>query len=365
MSTKQALKKTTLRDATLDDLPMIREHLIRIWGSEKAAEKIKSFEWLYMKNPLTGGELTKSYIFTDEKKVMGISLSTPVNMLFAGEEKRLSWWGSVSLDEELRTTGISVRFSEKMKADHMWGCGFPIEATLPLYFKSSDSRTDITDVPDNFGLVVKALRVDPIIPFKPLRPVANFIYRLGDGVFSVLNRGLISKGYRTERVTRFDKGIGEWFAGIRSGYDDMIILNYDHAYLNWRYIDSPVREYSSFLVRKGGRIKGFYILDEYISRGVKVYAIVELLAAREDRVTFKYILADAIEEGFRRKAFLIKLLESYNPQFKQLFKSFGFLSGRSTKNPLLLHLPVTMDRDFVMNPASYYICRGFADPKVI
>ncbi len=365
MITEKTVESITLRDATLDDQDMIFEHMTRIWGPDQAIEKKKMFEWLYLNNPLTGGELTKIFIFTDEEKVLGISLSTPVNMLFKGKEMRISWWGSVSLDEELRTTGISARFSERMKAQHMWGCGFPIESTLPLYFKSRDSRTDITDVPGSYGLVVKALRIDPVIPFKPLRPLANKLYTLGDKALTLLNRGFIQKGYTAERVSRFDESFDEWFAGVKSGYDDMIILDYDHKYLNWRYVDSPVRDYTPFLVRKNGKVAGFLIFEEYLSRGVTVCAIVEFLAARDDSETYKFILANGVRRARRRKAFLVKVFESYNPEFKKLFRSFGFLPGRSTKYPLLIHLPVTMDRDFVLDPANYYICRGFADPKVI
>lgn len=354
----------TLRDARLEDLPMIFSHMERIWDNELVAERKRTFDWLFINTPYMKGELSPIYIFTDEKKIYGVAFLVPVDIYLFGKDFRIVWGGTVSLEEFLRGREVGNLIANRIRDTDSWSTGYPIEATLPMY-QSAVIEGHPLHVPGKFGTVVKPLRVDMLVPVAFLRPAANSVFRLFDRVSTAVKAGLSDSGYKFGKVSRFDDDFDEWFDSARKGYTDLVIMKTDSAYLNWRYLDAPTGDYSAFTVRKNGELKGYYVLDKYLSRGVPVYCIVDFLAARGDSETVGRILADAISIARSDSAFMLKIQECYNPEFSRIYRKFGFLSGRSTKYPLMMHVPPEFDAGNCLDQASYFFGRGFADPKII
>ncbi len=354
----------TLRDATFDDLPKLFDHMERVWGPELVLERKKTFNWLFRDTPYLNGELSPIYIFTDEEKIYGVMFLMPVDILMFGEDFRIVWGGTASLEETLRGKNVGNLIADRIRDTDSWSTGYPIEATLPMY-QSAVTEDHPLHVPGNFGMVVKPLRVDMLVPAAFLRPPANALFRTFDKLYTAFKKGFSNAGYQFERVSRFGESFDEWFNQARKGYTDLVIMKTDSRYLNWRYMDAPIGEYSAYLARKNGEIKGYFVLDKYISRGVPVYGIVDFLIERGDMEAGGQILAKAISIARADDAFMIKIQECYNQEFKNLYRKFGFLQGRSTRYPLMMHVPTRFDAGTCLDPASYFFGRGFADPKII
>ena len=250
MPDKKPVTKTRLitRDAVPSDKPMIMEHIRRVWEPRVYAEKEKTWNWLFLDNPFITGSMASVYIITDEEKVYGLIVSTPVDILVKNSEMRISWIGSTSIDEEYRNKLIALRLSLRLRQKKNYGVGFPIERVIPLYRKWANEET-LVHIVGKFCLMSKFLRLDDILPFKMVLWPANLVFNLVERIHTWFAGGVIHRDYRFEQVDRFDKEYDDWFEGIRPGYSDMIIQKVDAEFLNWRYLDAPSRSYSAFIVR--------------------------------------------------------------------------------------------------------------------
>jgi len=357
-------EKLVLRNALPSDKPKILDHLKEIWGPETADQRSTIWGWLYERNPYLNGKPAMQWILTDEEKVFGVTFCTPARMLIRNEPVDMQWFGTVSVSPNMRGYSQAQRFARRMRDDRVFGLGFPLERTVPIYEKWSDNVTRLHLV-EKYGFMVKLLRTEAFVKPRALAPAANLGLRAADSALIRMKEGLLPDGYTVERIDRFDDSYDEWFEQARPGYKDLVISMVDSEYLNWRYVDQPLLDYTPYLVKRFGVIKGFFVLEEYISRGVPVCAVVEHLAEWNDWRTFRRILAAAIRESYRRRVFLIKVLESYIPEVRSIYKSFQFVYGKSSRHPFLFYPPVGSDPDFHANPESYFICRGMADPKIV
>ena len=353
-----------LRNAIPSDKSNILEHLKDIWGSETAVQRGAIWKWLYEENSYLNGKPSEIWIFTDDKKVYGVAFSTPSRLLIKNEPVDLQWFGTISVSQNMRGLHQAQKFGKRMREQSFYGLGFPLERTIPIY-KKWERGEDRLHIIGKFGYMVKILRIDPYVKLKALAPAANYIFRAVDSVATRINEDFLTGGYTVEKIDRFDDSFDDWFESIRSGYDGLVISMLDQKYLNWRYIEPPVLDYTPFLVKKHGRIKGFFVLEEYISRGVPVCSIVEHLTAWKDWRSFKKILSAAVRESRRRNVFAVKILESYIPEIRRLHRRFFFAPGKSSRHPLIFYPPRGSDHGFLQRAESYFICRGMADPKII
>ena len=356
--------RVVVRNAVPDDREKIFEHFSRVWDPEVAREKIKSFDWLFMENPFNNKEISDIFIISDGKKIFGITLSTPVDILVKGKEQRIVWWGSTSIDEEYRGRATSLRLSRRMRDLKVYGIGYPLERVVPIYKKFS-SPEDPLYVVGKFGFSVKPLRIDKVIPVSFLRPPVNFLFSIADKTITRMKTNRVSGNIDVNELHRFPESFDDWFDSVRNGYRDLIIMKLGYKYLNWRYLDAPIRKYTAFELRSKGSFRGFYVMEEYKSFGIPTCAIVEFFAARDDDAAFDRIMSHAINEARRRRAFFLKVFESYVPQFRSLYKKFGFLHGKGSRYPMIIYLPPSLQPDSVNKPEYYFFSRGFADPKII
>ena len=353
-----------LRNAISSDKSNILEHLEDIWGSETAAQRGAIWKWLYEENPYLNGKFSEIWIFTDEKKVYGVTFSTPARLLIKNEPVDIQWFGTISVSQNMRDLHQAWKFGKRMRDKRAYGLGFPLERTIPLYKKWADD-VDQLHIIGKFGNMVKTLRVDHYVKQKALAPAANLIYRAVDSVVTRINEDFFPGGYTVEKIDRFDDSFDDWFESIRPGFEGLVISMLDQDYLNWRYIEPPVLDYTPFLLRKHGRIKGFFILEEYISNGLPVCSIAEHLTAWKDRRSFRKILSAAVRESRRRNVFAVKILESYIPEVRRLYRRFYFVAGKSSRYPLIFYPPRGSDHGFLRRADKYFICRGMADPKIV
>jgi len=353
-----------MRNAENEDKEEVIAHLGRIWGRKIAEEKNRIWNWLFLENPLSNGCLPPIYILTsNKKKVHGTILSTPVELLLFGSKTALSWYGSISLDENYRKLNHALKFPQRMRKTRQNGFAFVLEKTLPLYKRVSKGRDQLMVV-GKYGLMSRFLRLDPLVPAWLTKTPLSLLFRAGSAVYDGIMRGS-KRGFEIEPVVRFGEDFDSWVERVMPGYHDRILVNYSSKFLNWRYSDSSNRSYYRYLLKNHGKIRGFFILECYEADGSSVCAFAELFAGRNDEAAFRQILAGGIKEARQKGAAIVKVLESYLPELRRLYRRFGFFPGKASKHPVIIYPPADSDHSIIADSARYFICCGFADPKVL
>lgn len=98
----------------------------------------------------------------------------------------------------------------------------------------------------------------------------------------------------------------------------------DSYYLNWRYFESPTKEYTIFLGKKNGFIKGYVVLRERVENGRHYGYIVDLLVEPENKWLFKMFITAALLFFKNKGVNLVHFYLSYKP-YKIALLKLGFL----------------------------------------
>jgi Acetyltransferase (GNAT) family len=99
----------------------------------------------------------------------------------------------------------------------------------------------------------------------------------------------------------------------------------DRKYLNWRFVECPVRKYHILLARRQGRLSGYAVLRTGVNGDMRRGYIVDLLALPQDRGAAAALLRES-EKWFREQgAQVVQCLDSDKPSpWLRLLARFGF-----------------------------------------
>jgi len=82
-------------------------------------------------------------------------------------------------------------------------------------------------------------------------------------------------GIAVAPVERFDAAFDAFWVRVRGR--ERIMVARDIAYLNWRFVDIPLRRYESFAATEGGELRGFIVLREAEVLGMRAGLVVDFL----------------------------------------------------------------------------------------
>ena len=131
-------------------------------------------------------------------------------------------------------------------------------------------------------------------------------------------------GLEIEEVKSFDRSFAFFWDRVQDRYPIMVVR--DPAYLNWRFVGMPTREYTTFAARSEGEIRGFTVLRVaplgQFSAGLIVDLVVE--ASAEGRAAGRLLIDQAYSYLRDRDVDILASLALRHTDEFRLLRSRGF-----------------------------------------
>lgn len=263
------------------------------FGHDLTEGSRRRWQWQYAENPEREAAGPAIWVAREGASVLGQYASMPVRLWWDGREVRSSWGMDVFLRPEARGKGVGARLFTAW-SDH-------VEVALGLGL-----------TPSSYGLF-KKLRyhdVGPVPFFQKVmdaRAVAG--RRLGPSLGTIAapflslgwslahpDRPRTATDVSVARIDAFGPEFDALWERARASY--AMCVRRDAAYLAWKYLACPTREYAIHAARRAGVVAGYAVSRHEDYRGLRLGWILDVFADAGDHDA-KDALLTAVLDDFR------------------------------------------------------------------
>lgn len=292
------------------------------FGQDLTEGSRRRWQWQYAENPEREPEGPAIWVAREGASVLGQYASMPVRLWWGDREVRSSWGMDVFLRPQARGKGVGARLFTAW-SDH-------VEVALGLGL-----------TPSSYGLF-KKLRyhdVGPVPFFQKLmdaRAVAS--RRLGAALGTLAGPALalgwsirhperpLRSAVTVEPIASFGPEFDSLWERARASY--AMCVRRDAAYLTWKYVRCPHREYALHAARREGRLAGFAVSREQDYRGLRLGWILDVFADAADHDA-KDALLGAVLERFRASGVARAQAFAMNAALQEDLRRRGFRPAAS------------------------------------
>jgi hypothetical protein len=337
------------------------ELLEHSYSSVEATKRLDSLQYTCEKNPQASLEDARYYLIEDNGRVLAYSGRMPTNIIYQGTLVHAFFVHETLVHPDYRRKGLGIDVHQEVLKE---SCGLCIglwanEKLLPLLLK-----TGWRAVGDQI-LYRKIISFSGV--FKKLMRFArcNNLISTIDRLYLPL--WLNSRFHPTPEVTvfrisRFEKEMDKPLLDIISQYN--IITCRDSAWLNWKYVDIPYREYTVYGVKKDNIFKGYVALrletdtDSLLRKSL----IVDLLCDPGEKDCFLALISASEQFSKSDRCDYIVCFFTFQP-FLEWLKELGYSAiGTKGREHFLLSNTDKIDHpEFALTFANWYLTYGDSD----
>ncbi len=274
-------------------------------GDEKALNEIlkkiyqKEFsdsylQWKYLNNPM-GDHFCHCALI--KERIVGFAGSIPYRIKWGDRKIIAAQLTDLAVEPELQDKKV-FSVIQRANLEDIWKktdvhYGFTNKHSYRVYKNQGDYAFHVPRMIKvlNVKGVLKSSKL-PAIAVKVTQTVGNIGLRIAERLLTKR----ITSDLTIKTITAFDPSIDTFLETISSSFKIMHQRN--HQYLNWRYCQNPLYQYTIYAVEEAGSILGFVVLRNEpgeINRGI----ILEFLVSLE-REDIQHLLLNKITEHFRQ-----------------------------------------------------------------
>ena len=333
------MSQFSIRKLERSDLDKLRE-LLATRDDTRAAElerRLQMVSWVAFENPVANGEATY-FVAEDQGQLIGHLGRMPTDFLVDGKTVRGYYIHDLFVCPASRRKGmglfISMALYKAAKEESGSFCVLPWATPLNLriqrrlgYYQevTVDNYVKILKAQVVFNNAVKSQRLQTILSWVP-----NVLLAGLDRV-----KGMRAAGDAVRLVERFDErfdALNERLAP-RLG----VCAAKTAQFLNWKYVDRPVRAQRVYAVYGDDRVEGFMCLGiaRYEDHGQRVGLIMDLTADPGDRKTVSLLVTRAVAH-FRAAGVGTIQCVLTQPEIASVVRGHLFLHKQAWKQPVML-----------------------------
>ena len=160
---------------------------------------------------------------------------------------------------------------------------------------------------------------------------------------------------RITEIARFDSSFDSLWEKASVSFG--IIIRRDSAYLNWRFVDQPCREYKIFKAfrKENGDPEGYIVLREGRSRGLKSGIITDIFASGSDPDILISLIDFAISFFAKRDDVALIRCDMLSRDVGKALKAHGFVKIHSSDRFMFTKVGNGIDADYIADPGNWFL----------
>jgi GNAT superfamily N-acetyltransferase len=349
-----------VRPLTPDDLPQLTE-LVRSRSEPPddvaAARRVALLEWIAFHNPMAGGEPTY-FVATDGDRLAGHLGRMPVRFNVGGSIERGYYVHDLYVHPESRQKGMgyfiaSALYRAAEEASDAFCCYLGMTA---LNLEILRRRGHLETQAPRYARALTAGAFGRLAP-ATLRSVAGPVLAATAGVLDRLSvrRG---RGVETAEVARFDSRFDELFRRIAPAVG--ISAYKSSAFLNWKYIDGPMKTAAVIAAHRDGELAGAVVLVTPRAPASDGF-VADIIAPPRSPAVIQALCAAALAR-FRREGVGAVYCRSTDPRYSPVLRRCLFLRSRQTEAVLVANLDKSPDvAERVARSENWHLSYGESD----
>jgi len=278
-----------IRRYTPPDKQGILQLIGSVFGDEISSRTKDLWEWRFEQNPYTLPEGQKILVLEEDSQIVGVLASFPVPMKVYNRSLIAFWFNTFLTHPRYR--GMGAGLAAQLISTTGLGLGIPNRGSYDIWkaIGCFDCCKTITwSAIINPKAILRKKKSSKIAT----NVLGNAWALFNQFAFDQRNLDPPPNAFSCEEVHRFDQTIDALWGKVASDYPIATIR--ESRYLNWRFIDCPVRKYSAYIARKAGAICGYIIFRNEQVRGLKRGYIVDFLTTKNDKTALSWLVSNAV-----------------------------------------------------------------------
>lgn len=183
----------------------------------------------------------------------------------------------------------------------------------------------------------------------------NIMQYLLKGKRRIWNMSLSSepRNVAIRRIHDFDESFDVFWEKVSRAFP--AIVQRDSTYLKWRFLNTPFWNYEIFKAEGQGKILGYIVLREGLSRDFATGVISDMLAHPEDTNTIQALIRFAQTYFSGKRHLELIRCDILGPGFERQLKKLGFFRIRSTIHFLVGNIRDGMDHDPILAREKWFM----------
>ena len=236
---------------------------------------------------------------------------------------------------------------------------FPNDNSYPLHLKNPRIAA-LCDLP----LYIKVLRPEKISDKIPLPvPVLKVLLSLAQRA----KKRTLPQGVSIQEIKHFDSRFDRFWERVKSL--NKVWIQRTSAYLNWRYAQSPLGQYSIFAAvdQRDGAIRGYIVTKDEMRFGLNLGLILDLVVFPEEDSCATLLAGRGIERLQQQGVDVIGCLMLKHHPLVRALRENGMRSVPGRFAPRKFHVTISQLTDdqqfnaFIRNPENWFLMWGDTD----
>jgi ribosomal protein S18 acetylase RimI-like enzyme len=279
---------------------------------------------------------------TASSRPIAVTAMIPVGMRLMGKDITAGLTLNPLVDPDFRGRGAALDLLRQLDATAAdekiaFSYAFPDDSAFPILVKQGGFKEVAS-----LSLLIRPLKPETLAMkttgsrvLARTATIARMVWRTPP---SVKQRDV--PGLAIDRVTEFDEPFAVFWRRVQRA--EPLIVVRDSAYLSWRYLEAPGREYTAFAARSEGKVRGLIVLRSValgrLSAGLVVDLIVE--ASGEGRAAGRLLIEHAVAHFAEQDLDLLATLSLRHTDEYRIFRASGFWLPPKFLEPHPLHFVV-------------------------
>jgi GNAT superfamily N-acetyltransferase len=298
-------------------------------------------DWLLERGP-AGAAIAVLAREPSTSRVIGQAAIVPMGMKLSGNHVTAGLALNPLVDPNFQGRGVALDLLRRLDAAAAeekvaFSYAFPDDASLPVLVKQGGFKEVAS-----LSLLIRPLKPDALAMktagSRVLVRTASIARKVWRTPPSVKQKDV--PGLAIDQVTDFDEPFAVFWRRVQ-GRAPLIVIR-DSAYLNWRYMEAPGRDYAAFAARSEGKVRGIIVLRSAalgrLSAGLIVDLIVE--ASGEGRAAGRLLIEHAGTYFRDQDLDMLATLSLRHTDEFRLFRASGFWLPPKFLEPHPLHFVV-------------------------